>query len=66
MSVLIKYQVVREQPDGRRGKRIKTLYMWSYEEQLEVGGLYALSRDGFPGLHRVLSREETGCTAEDG
>lgn len=56
---LLKYRVIREQPDGSRGKRAKYLYRWSDQEQLHVGGLYVHLGSGYPGLQRVLSVEET-------
>lgn len=50
------YQVVREYPDGSRGKRTKPLYR--YKPDLKVGGLYTHLGRGFPGMQRVISMEE--------
>lgn len=47
------YQVVREKPDGTRGKRSKPYRSW--EPDLHVGGLYTNLGTGFPGLQRVIS-----------
>ena len=47
------YQVVRERPDGTRGKRKKKYHSW--EPELHVGGLYVHLGPGFPGLQRVVS-----------
>ena len=52
MTVYV-YKVVREHPDGSRGKRIKQLVRW--EDNLKVGGLYVHLGSGFPGMQRVLS-----------
>ena len=49
------YKVIREYPDGSRGKRTKRLWRW--ENDLKVGGLYVHLGSGFPGLQRVLSME---------
>ena len=49
-----KYTVVREYPDGTRGKRTKTYE--SYTDKLIIGGFYAHLGHGFPGMHRVLSK----------
>ncbi len=46
------YKVVREYPDGSRGKRGKTITCFI---PLEIGGLYVHLGKGFPGMHRVLS-----------
>ena len=53
MCKLYKYKVVREDLNGKRGKRAKTLY--SFENNLKVGGLYCHLGAGFPGFQRVLS-----------
>lgn len=50
------YRVVREYPDGSRGKRTKPLYR--HKPDLKVGGLYTHLGRGFPGLQRVVSMEE--------
>lgn len=47
------YKVIRETPDGFRGKRAKSYYC--YEPELNVGGLYVHLGPGYPGLQRVLS-----------
>lgn len=47
------YKVIREYPDGSRGKRTKRLWRW--ENDLKVGGLYVHLGSGFPGMQRVLS-----------
>ena len=49
------YKVIREYPDGSRGKRTKKL--WHWENDLKVGGLYVHLGNGFPGLQRVLSMD---------
>ena len=49
------YKVIREYPDGSRGKRTKNLWRW--ENDLKVGGLYVHLGSGFPGMQRVLSME---------
>lgn len=54
MTVYI-YKVIREYPDGSRGKRIKRLWRW--ENDLKVGGLYVHLGSGFPGMQRILSME---------
>lgn len=53
MCKLYKYKVVREDLKGNRRKRTKTY--WSFDNELNVGGLYAHLGSGFPGLQRVLS-----------
>ena len=53
MGKLYQYKIVREDPQGGQGKRIKTYY--SYTSKLKVGGLYVHLGKGFPGLQRVLS-----------
>ncbi len=50
------YKLIREDEDGNRGKRTKTIYR--YENTLKVGGLYAHLGPGCPGLQRVLSVTE--------
>ena len=47
------YQVIREYPDGVRGKRSKRYAC--FEPSLRIGGLYVHLGVGFPGLQRVLS-----------
>lgn len=52
------YKVVREYPDGSRGKRCKTITRFI---PLRVGGIYVHLGNGFPGMQLVLSevsREE--------
>ena len=49
------YKVIREYPDGSRGKRTKRLWRW--ENDLKVGGLYVHLGSGFPGMQRVLSMD---------
>lgn len=56
MCKIYKYKVVREDWNGKLGKRAKTY--WSFENRLTVGGLYLHLGKGFPGLQRVLSMEE--------
>lgn len=56
---LLRYRVIRELPDGSRGKRSKYLYRWSDQGRLNVGGLYVHLGPGYPGMQRVLSEEET-------
>lgn len=46
------YKVIREFPDGSRGKRAKRLY--SFEPELKIGGLYVHLGAGYPGMQRVL------------
>lgn len=46
------YKVIREYPDGSRGKRAKRLY--SFEPELKIGGLYVHLGAGYPGMQRVL------------
>lgn len=46
------YKVVREYPDGSRGKRCKTI---TRLVPLKVDGLYVHLGKGFPGMQRVLS-----------
>lgn len=53
------YQVVREYPDGSRGKKSKPLYR--YKPDLKVGGLYTHLGRGFPGMRRVIRLEERTC-----
>lgn len=53
MTKLYKYQVIREDLSGKRGKRAKNLYR--FENDLKVGGLYVHLGSGFPGFQRVLS-----------
>lgn len=48
------YKVVREYPDGSRGKRAKKLTLF---KPLNAGGLYVHLGKGFPGMQRVLSEE---------
>lgn len=66
MITMLKYKVVREYGDGRRGKRVKYLYRWSDQPQLTIGGLYLHLGYGYPGMQRVLSVEETDTTHNDG
>lgn len=54
MTVYI-YKVIREYPDGSRGKRAKSLWRWTND--LMVGGLYVHLGSGFPGMQRVLSMD---------
>lgn len=56
MCKIYKYKVVREDWNGKPGKRAKTY--WGFEDDLKVGGLYAHLGKGFPGFQRVLSVEE--------
>lgn len=49
------YKVIREYPDGSRGKRSRKLWRW--KNDLKVGGLYVHLGNGFPGLQRILSME---------
>ena len=60
MGELIEYKIVRENLDGKRGKRNKTLYRWDDDEQLTIGGLYMHLGPGYPGMQRVLSARKTG------
>ncbi len=46
------YSVIREYPDGSRGKREKKFY--SFKNSLVVGGLYVHLGKGFPGMQRVV------------
>lgn len=46
------YKVIREYPDGSRGKRVKRFY--SFEPDLKIGGLYVHLGAGYPGMQRVL------------
>ena len=46
------YSVIREYPDGSRGKREKKFC--SFEDSLRVGGLYVHLGPGFPGMQRVV------------
>lgn len=55
MYKLYKYKLIRENLSGERGKRAKTY--WSFEKDLNVGGLYFGLGPGFPGFQRVLSLE---------
>lgn len=48
------YTVVREYPDGSRGRRVKKYYAF---RPLKVGGLYTHLGKGYPGMHRVLEEE---------
>lgn len=41
------YTVVREYPDGSRGKRGKKYYTY---KPLKVGGLYVQLGNGYPGM----------------
>lgn len=47
------YKVVREYPDGSRGRRAKKIYRFEHEI-LQVGGLYVHLGSGYPGMQRVL------------
>ena len=47
------YKVIRERPDGTRGKRAKKYIC--FEPSLKIGGLYLHLGNGFPGMQRVLS-----------
>lgn len=47
------YKVIRERPDGTRGKRAKKYIC--FEPRLKIGGLYLHLGSGFPGMQRVLS-----------
>lgn len=49
------YKVIREYPDGSRGKKTKSLWRW--ENNLKVGGLYMHLGSGYPGMQRILSME---------
>ena len=59
MATMYVYRVIREYPDGSRGKRVKRLYR--YEPNLKIGGLYVHLGTGFPGLQRVLDMETEEC-----
>ena len=48
------FKVVREDPDGSRAKRVRTVMRF---RPLTVGGLYVQLGKGFPGMQRVLSEE---------
>ena len=54
--IMYVYYVVREYPDGTRGKRKKILCR--YEPDLEVGGLYLHLGKSFPGMYRILDMKE--------
>jgi hypothetical protein len=51
---LFKYKVIRV-PDG---KRPKTLYLHEDEAKLRVGGEYTNLGKGYPGIQKVLEKEE--------
>jgi len=51
---LFKYKVIRI-PDGKRPKYI---CRYDDEPQLKVGGEYAHLGKGYPGIQKVLSKEE--------
>lgn len=55
MVTMYIYRVIREYPDGSRGKRAKRIYR--YEPNLEIGGLYVRLREGCSGMQRVLDME---------
>ena len=57
------YRVVREYPDGGRGKRTRSLHR--YKPDLKVGGLYTHLGRGFPGLQRVVSTEEKAYPGQE-
>lgn len=56
MCKLYQYKLIREDFNtGKRGKRTKKLF--SFEDNLKVGGLYLNLGPGYPGFQRVLSVE---------
>ena len=57
---MMKYRVIREYPDGSRGKRSKSLLRYIDQDPLVIGGLYVHLGNGYPGMQRVLSAEEVG------
>lgn len=55
--VLYAYKVIREDINGNRGKRVKTLLRYEDELPLKIGGLYSRLGKGYPGMHRILDME---------
>lgn len=55
MDTLYIYKVVREYPDGSRGKRVRKLYR--YKPDLKINGLYVHLGAGFPGMQRIIGME---------
>lgn len=53
------YTVVKEYPDGKRGKRERKICRCL--NTLKVNRVYTHLGKGFPGMYRVLSVEEEEC-----